>query len=266
MKKTSCLFVLALLAVSAIRADDQTRNAQSQLKTQGFYYGDVNGQVSSEMTAAIRRYQIRNGLEVTGTLNTETLDALGLGGPKPPAQKPPAPVPTPDTQQAAKKPPVNLRKDESVEESDREFLKRDAGRNPAPQEPLRSAPSLPSPVAPRDPSVVSPPVTLEAPSGDYPVLFANTPYANAPREVQQQTLRRAQYILATRGFYRDVVDGLPGPATEEALLGFQRSARLVLTGRLDLETLSELRLLPGRQPLARPSAPGSRVYRGIWVN
>jgi peptidoglycan hydrolase-like protein with peptidoglycan-binding domain len=110
---------------------------------------------------------------------------------------------------------------------------------------------------------------LDAPSADFPVLFAGTPYASAPPSVQQQTLRRAQSILAGRGFYHDVVDGLPGPATEEAVLSFQRAARLTMSGRLDMNTLNELRLLPNNP------GPGvefgfefrapRRVYRGVWV-
>ena len=68
----------------------------------------------------------------------------------------------------------------------------------------------------------------------------------------------------------NVIDGLPGPATEEALLSYQRSLRLPLTGRLDLETLSNLRLLPGRPPMpvrgtVRMPSNGPRVYRGIIV-
>ena len=99
------------------------------------------------------------------------------------------------------------------------------------------------------------------------MLFAQTPYATAPLEVQQRTLRNAQATLASRGFYRDIIDGLPGPATEEALLSYQRAARLTLTGRLDLATLSALRLLPGRAVLRRSAPePTQRVYRGIWVN
>ena len=62
-------------------------------------------------------------------------------------------------------------------------------------------------------------------------------------------------------------DGLPGRATEEALLSYQRAARLTLTGRLDLATLSALRLLPSRTvPRRSAPEPNQRVYRGIWVN
>ena len=36
-------------------AADQLRDAQAELKTQGFYYGELNGQNTSETVAAIRR-------------------------------------------------------------------------------------------------------------------------------------------------------------------------------------------------------------------
>ena len=273
MKKTVFLFVLPLLLAVAAFADDQLRGVQSELKTQGFFYGDVNGQPSPETTAALRRYQIRNGLEVTGTVNKETLDALS-GGPKPMPQvaPPPAPklaTPAPAPAPPAKKPPTNLRKDETVEQADRAFLEREEARRRAADTDVNISPMPAPPTVPHDPSIVSPPAPLDAPGEDFPVLFAHTPYATAPRSVQQGVLRRAQSILAGRGFYRDIVDGLPGLATEEALLSYQRAARLTLTGRLDLETLSRLGLLPGRgftRGAEPPPASTQRVYRGIWVN
>ena len=260
MKKTFSLLALPLLLAAAAFADDQVRGVQAELKAQGFFYGDVNGQTSPETVAAVRRYQIRNGLEVTGTLTKETLDALrGAGKPAPQVAPPPAPKPA--TPAPARKPPTDLRKDESADDADRAFLEHEEARR-------RTSPPPYAPTEPRDPSVLRPPAPLDAPGDDFPVLFARTPYANAPRSLQQQTLLRAQRILASRGFYRDIVDGLPGAATEEALLSYQRAARLTLTGRLDLETLSALGLLPGRgfPRGAEPAPAPQRVYRGIWVN
>jgi len=201
---------------------------------------------------------------------------------------------------------VNIRRDETVEESDRNFLRREESKSQRSSDSFAATPApapAPAPVPayvppqPREaavppdagqryasevpppsraPSVVPPPAPLDAPSADYPVLFAGTPYANAPLPVQQQTVRRAQSILADRGFYQDIVDGLPGPATEEALLTFQRAQRLTLTGRLDFDTLSELRLLPGRSYPSVQANPGVQfgfefrvphhVFRGVWVN
>ena len=267
MKKSVFLFALPLLlAAASALADDQLRGVQAELKTQGFFYGDVNGQTSPETTAALRRYQIRNGLEVTGTVNKETLDALHGGG-KPAPQVAPPPAPKLAPPEPAKKPPTNLRKDDSVEDADRAFLDREEARRRPADADVRITPMPAPPTVPRDPSVVRPPAPLDAPGEDFPVLFARTPYATAPVAVQQQVLRRAQGILASRGFYRDIIDGLPGLATEEALLTYQRAARLTLTGRLDLETLARLGLLPGRGlPREAEPPPTQRVYRGVWVN
>ena len=77
MKKTLLLLSCAMMAGS-LWADDLTRAIQQRLKDQGFYYGEVDGQGGDETSAAIRRYQIRYGLRVTGQLNDETLHSLHL--------------------------------------------------------------------------------------------------------------------------------------------------------------------------------------------
>jgi len=261
--KTVLLLLGLVLFVDAARADEKTRQAQVELKQQGFYYGETDGNLGSETSAAIKRFQIRNGLEVTGTLTQQTLGSLGLAeatrsAPRP---APPPPAPAPGAAENGR-PPVNLRREPSVEESDRNFLRREGD----------------APRVPEDPSIVSPPAPLTPPfppgGEDYADLFAGTPYATAPLEVQQSTVRRAQSLLTRDRSYREAIDGLPGPAIEGALLSYQRRARLPLTGRLDLETLHRLRLLPGRGgppmqpfsavPRGRQTAP-SRTLRGIWV-
>ena len=76
--KLALLCALGLLAANSLWADDLTQAVQQRLKDQGFYYGEVNGRGGDETSAAIRRYQIRRGLKVTGQLNDETLHALGV--------------------------------------------------------------------------------------------------------------------------------------------------------------------------------------------
>lgn len=78
--KLHVFLVCWLGLVTLSRADDLTRTLQQKLKNQGFYYGEVTGQNSSETSAAFRRYQIRYGLRVTGEADTETLRSLGVGG------------------------------------------------------------------------------------------------------------------------------------------------------------------------------------------
>jgi peptidoglycan hydrolase-like protein with peptidoglycan-binding domain len=255
MKVLRLLLVLLALPFTLL-ADDRVREAQVELKRQGFYYGEADGENGAETSAAIRRFQIRNGLEVTGQLNEKTLDALDSGQvarelPEPAPADAPAPAPPPPVAKEPA-PPVNLRRDDSVEDEDRAFLRREEMKRKPPID---------------DEYIVPPPRVIPEPTGDMAMLFAGTPYATAPEEVQVQTLRRAQSLLAQRGYYRDAIDGEAGPATEEALLTFQRSKRLNLTGRLDLATLGELRLLPGRTPIKPFHVPstGQRVYRGVIV-
>src|SRR3954468_10568760 len=93
--RASAIVVVCLLMVGELRADSLTESAQQKLKDEGFYYGEINGEKDADTIAAIRRYQIRHGLQITGELNGETQHALGLvskpattpvrtPGPKPP--------------------------------------------------------------------------------------------------------------------------------------------------------------------------------------
>src|SRR5437667_9417444 len=73
MKRTILHLVVALFFVGSVRADPTIQSVQQALKDQGFYYGSVTGEKSAETTAALRSYQIRNGLQITVENNTETL-------------------------------------------------------------------------------------------------------------------------------------------------------------------------------------------------
>ena len=76
MKRALLCLVVTFCAVSLAHGEPTTRSLQQTLKDQGFYYGAVTGEKNTETTAAIRRYQIRNGLQVTGELNEETLRSV----------------------------------------------------------------------------------------------------------------------------------------------------------------------------------------------
>src|SRR5438552_12617984 len=78
MKQAIAHLLLAMCAAGFVRADQTIQSVQETLKDQGFYYGNVTGDKSAETTAAIRRYQIRNGLKVTGEINPETLRSLNV--------------------------------------------------------------------------------------------------------------------------------------------------------------------------------------------
>ena len=227
--------------IGLLRADDALANVQQALKEQGFYYGEISGEKNPDTVAAIRRFQIRNGLQVTGELNEETLRALGVGSnPRPVAKATPAA--TPDTSDLRSEP--NEEADQASPNSTRQ------------QNPPRS------PDQPLYPGRLQP-----APSENGP-LFAGTPYENAPPEVQRNVVSSAQNALARRGLYRGAIDGVYGPNMEFSLRAYQSRVGIHVTGRLDLETLAALELLPGAH--APVYAPRRRVLpeppiRGEWI-
>ncbi|HEY7000777.1 MAG TPA: peptidoglycan-binding protein [Candidatus Udaeobacter sp.] len=233
-----------IVSLTLARGDQMIESVQQVLKDQGFYYGEVTGQMSSDLTAAIRRYQIRSGLQVNGQLNTETLQSLGINSSNSaqPALKsaPSSPVvPKPGKQPTAGA----------------------ANMTPAPIQPFantqQNQQAYPSnPVAP-DTSPAS--------------VLARTPFEAAPPEVQRNVIVSAQIALARRGLYHDEVNGVYGPAMELSLRAYQAWAKIPVTGRLDLETLAALRLLPRpREPFYDPAhrrwrRPPSPPVPGEWV-
>jgi len=66
-------------AVLPIRADELIRSVQKKLADLGYYKGRVDGSAGSMTHAAIRRYQIAEELKVTGEINRQTLEKMGLG-------------------------------------------------------------------------------------------------------------------------------------------------------------------------------------------
>src|SRR5947199_10139336 len=76
--KTRIAVLIFIGSTMLMRADQLVESVQQALKDEGFYYGEVSGEMNANVTAAIRRYQIRNGLQVTGELNDETLRSLGI--------------------------------------------------------------------------------------------------------------------------------------------------------------------------------------------
>jgi peptidoglycan hydrolase-like protein with peptidoglycan-binding domain len=63
--------------LSAGWAEDNVREVQMKLREGGFYSGEIDGAYSSELALALARYQIRNGLPITGRLDVDTSEALG---------------------------------------------------------------------------------------------------------------------------------------------------------------------------------------------
>ena len=79
MKNRIALFTITigLSLTASVRADDNVREVQTKLRDEGFYSGEVDGAYSTDLSAALTRYQIRNGLPISGQLDMETSEALG---------------------------------------------------------------------------------------------------------------------------------------------------------------------------------------------
>src|SRR5436309_1097161 len=197
--------ILILLAsVGPLWADQAIQNVQQALKDQGFYYGEITGTKDADTTAAIRRYQIRNGLQITGDLNAETLKSLGVdsSGGRAIAKASPTPAPaTPETSE----------------------LRAERRENAAPTNPLTGQP-FPEPQQDRtsegqirrgEQPQVRP--DYETVPGRPAENFAGTPYEAAPPQVQRDVIVSAQNILARRGLYRGAFDGFAGPDLEFSL-------------------------------------------------
>ena len=79
----------------------------------------------------------------------------------------------------------------------------------------------------------------------------------------------AQRTLAERGLFKYPADGVFSPDLEFSLRAYQTRVGLRPSGRLDLETLAALELLPGsrRHPVARTrSIPSNEPpVRGEWI-
>jgi peptidoglycan hydrolase-like protein with peptidoglycan-binding domain len=67
---------IGLAFVGSVCADDNVREVQENLRDGGFYSGEIDGAYSSQLAAALTRFQVRKGLPVTGQLDVETGNAL----------------------------------------------------------------------------------------------------------------------------------------------------------------------------------------------
>jgi peptidoglycan hydrolase-like protein with peptidoglycan-binding domain len=185
-----------------LRADQTIRSLQQALKQQGLYYGRVNGEKSAETTAAIRRYQIRNGLKITGEINDETKNSL-----------------TSSSNSAT-----------AVWRSNSKPLVPQLGSG---RPDGSSGFSQSSPPPSFDQAARQPPT-----NSSYSARF----YQSPPTRMTRRTIAAAQYQLMRRGYYRGRIDGTYGPQTALGLRAFQASAGFPISGRLDMHTLDALGL------------------------
>jgi peptidoglycan hydrolase-like protein with peptidoglycan-binding domain len=218
MKGTIAHLVIAVCIAGLARADQTVHSVQQALKDQGFYYGNVTGDKSAETTAAIRRYQIRNGLQVTGEINPETLNSLNVSG-----------------------------KSKSVASSQ-------SSSKPVVTQSNTARPDQIAPVAQSPPP--QPPVAPDR-QFEINSDFNGAAYAPPPRRVSKRMVVDLQRQLITRGYYRGRVDGRYGRQTALALREFQFGSGLLPTGRLDMSTLTALGLSNANLAYMQ-SAPRSR--------
>ena len=200
MKRRIVYFIVALFVMGAARADQTVQSVQQALKDQGFYYGNVTGEKSAETTAAVRRYQIRNGLQVTGEMNPETLRSLNVNSNvAASSQSKPAvaqqntnavrPVETPRVDQNSVQPPPT----EPNHQPEMNPALSNAGVGPTPN-----------------------------------------------RMNKRMMLAEVQQQLISRGYYQGRADGRHGRRTAFALRAFQFDSGLPPTGHLDTSTLNTL--------------------------
>jgi peptidoglycan hydrolase-like protein with peptidoglycan-binding domain len=230
------LIFLGVWMASSLWADDLNRAVQQRLKDQGFYYGEVDGQGGDETSAAIRRYQIRHGLKVTGQVNEETLRSLGMSS-KSAAQ------PTKEYQEnepSADGRPNDQYGPQPSRQYDGRQIVQPEGSEDESEMPRRSA--------------VAPEVVTS-----FPRLFAGTIYERSPEQIQENVLYAVQGELMRRGFFRGVIDGRPGPATSNAILRLQQEEGLPVSGRLDNETLDDLGAFPGQRNGPPEEGPRHRL-------
>jgi peptidoglycan hydrolase-like protein with peptidoglycan-binding domain len=195
-------------------SDDFTRDLQSELKRRGYFYAEISGVLTPETATALKRFQIRFGLDATGAVTQETLEALGLG-----------------TLNAWRK-------------------SRRLDPHPAAPASVPGFGGLPGRVPrPANPVPKAAPGTAEAErpqaAAFYGRLLEGTPYSGAGLEVQRGVVFKALRILERGSFSDGPFNVMPGPGFMAALIGYQNQAGIRLTGRLDLATLCQrlIRLL-----------------------
>ena len=223
MKRVLLCLVVTFCAVSFAHGDPTIRSLQQTLKRQGFYYGAVTGEKSIETTAAIRRYQIRNGLQVTGELNEETLRSVKSSSNSVAAESRPDSKPA-VSQPSSGGPDVNARVSH--------------GSPP--------------------PSFNQPDRPLEANP-----LYGASFYRSAPIRGNRRIIAGAQYQLMSRGYYRGRVDGNYGRQTAFAVRAFQSTAGLTPTGRLDTETLEALGSSDAEFAYSAPPSGGYETWMPV---
>ncbi len=231
MKQAIMHLIVVLSVAGLVRADQTIQSVQQALKDQGFYYGNVTGDKSTETTAAVRRYQIRNGLQVTGETDSETLRSLNVNSN------------SASSSQSTSKSAVT--QSNTVRGADSSPV----GQNSSPR-------SFTQPDRPLN--------NMNEPVVD---AYESAPR----RINQRIAVAEVQRQLMSRGDYRGRIDGKYGRRTAFAVRAFQFRSGLPPTGHLDTSTLNALGLsdsnLAYLEPAPRSSeawVPVTKFKHGKW--
>jgi peptidoglycan hydrolase-like protein with peptidoglycan-binding domain len=233
MKGIFTYLLVAVCVATVVQADQMVQSVQQALKDQGLYYGNVTGEKSAETIAAIRRYQIRNGLQVTGEINPETLQSLNLGRKSSASSQP------------ASKPAVTQSNTASAHPDQSARVEQNLSQQP---------PSTPDRQLQVD------------------LAMSSFGYQSAPVRINKRlVVAEVQRQLITRGYYRGRVDGRYKRQTAFALREFQFASGLVPTGYLDTSTIQALGLsnanLAYFDPMHRSAegwVPVTKFKHGKW--
>lgn len=214
MKRTVLHLVIFLALSTLVRADSTIQSVQQALKNQKVYYGKITGEKNAETIAAIRRYQIRSGLQVTGEVNSDTLRSLNIN-PNSAGSTQPSKIAAAQSNSVHTDGPSKPGQNSSSELSG-EALK--SNQNSFSR------------------SLIEPDYQLET-NPDYAAVY----YRPARTLMNKRLLAtEVQRQLVARGYYRGSVDGRYGRQTALALRAFQFNSGLPPTGRLATTTLNAL--------------------------
>ena len=76
MRRKLLLLLFCAIAAGAALADEPVRRVQEELRKRNFFFGDVDGKMSPELSGALRGYQSHKGFEPTGQIDEVTARSL----------------------------------------------------------------------------------------------------------------------------------------------------------------------------------------------
>lgn len=215
---------------------------QSRLAASGDYFGAPDGTLSLETTRALRRFQIRRGLPVTGLPDAETLRQIGQE----------------EAERAA-----------AASSSSSQVAAPPAAANGP--EAAAAMPATGVAAGPQPFFDTTAPLAAAGPQGrPSGGLLAFSRFATAPPAVQNAVLADAAAALTARRLLAPAGSGQPpwlSPAFTAALREFQTAEGLEAGGFLDDPTLERLGLIPPPRQApasesASPAGPPRRVPAG----